>query len=304
LTWGELLLILPFFAAIIAGILYTIVFPSVIVTGKIARFGLIGALVFAQRNSLVTLLLGIPFDRAIVYHKLSGRVGGVVGLLHTAAYFIDPVFCRKHQYDVLGGAFTGQVNISGSVLMLLIIGITLSSLPQIRRRLFEVFYYLHILFTTGMITCAFFHSGILIPILALFTWGADLFIRSIVMARTRYPCKAQLKTISETVVKISFPKSTAFAYNPGQYVYLAIPEISWLQWHPFSISSSPAQRSVTIYVRKAGNWTTALSQLAKKKATVSILLEGPYGNLSVDIMDPQKYKTVLLLSGGIGSKCR
>jgi NAD(P)H-flavin reductase len=59
---------------------------------------------------------------------------------------------------------------------------------------------------------------------------------------------------------------------------------------------------VTLHIRKAGNWTTAIFELAKKKSEVEMLLEGPYGNLSVDIMVDRKYKNILLISGGIGRK--
>jgi predicted ferric reductase len=85
-------------------------------------------------------------------------------------------------------------------------------------------------------------------------------------------------------------------------MYLAIPELSWLQWHPFSLSSSPNQKVVTLHIRKMGNWTKALYELSENKKHVDILLEGPYGNLSVDIMGDRKYKNVMLISGGIGSK--
>lgn len=299
-TWGEVLLILPFYANVFAGILYTFVFPSVSISGKVARYALIAALLFAQRNSMITLLLGMPFDRSIFYHKVAGRVGGLTGLLHTAAFFMDPEFRRIHSDDMLSGAFTGSVNVSGSMIMLVIIFITLTSLPPVRRRMFEVFYYSHIISTVVLAVCTFYHSGILVPILASLIWGVDLFVRSIVMARTRYPRKANLTVISDTVIELSFPKTAAFAYNPGQYIYIAIPEISWLQWHPFSISSSPKQKVVTLHIRRLGDWTAGLYSLAEKKREVSILIEGPYGNVGVDLMGDRKYKNIMLISGGIG----
>jgi predicted ferric reductase len=292
LTWGELLLLVPFFVGIVAGIIYTAINPSVVATGKIARLSLIAAFVLAQRNSMVTLLLGMPVDRVLFYHKLAGRLGGVTGLMHTFAFFVDPKYLRIHHSDPLGGAFTGQINTSGSVLMLLIIGIAISSLAPVRRRLFEAFYYLHLIFVVGLILGTFFHT--------LLTWGIDLFIRKALMAWSRNPKKATLKIISDSVIEVSFPKTAAFAYNPGQYIYLSIPEISWLQWHPFSISSSPYQQVVTIHIRRAGNWTSALFQLASIKTEVDMLLEGPYGSVAVDIMGDRKYKSVLLISGGIG----
>lgn len=47
--------------------------------------------------------------------------------------------------------------------------------------------------------------------------------------------------------------------------------------------------SVTFHIRKAGSFTSALYKMAKKKQEVSILLEGPYGNLAVDILSDRKY---------------
>lgn len=293
----------PYYLAILCGLIYTIWSPSVSITGKIARYNLMAVLIFCQRNSLVTFLLGVPFDRGLFYHKLAGRVAGVTGLLHTIAYFLDVKYHQDHPYaeQFCKGAFTGSVNISGSAMFLLIFGITISSLPSIRRRLFEVFYYLHLLFTVAIVVCTLFHSGKLIPIFASCTWGIDLFIRSFIMARFRYPKKAELKAIGESVIELKFPKDDSFAYNPGQYIYVAIPDISSFQWHPFSIISSPDQPYVTLNIRKVGGWTTALFEQAKTNREVSMLMEGPYGNLSVDIMaTDRKYRNVMLISGGIG----
>lgn len=184
--------------------------------------------------------------------------------------------------------------------MILMTGIVMSSIPRVRHLLFEVFYYFHIVFILGMVVCAYFHSGILI--LAFLTTGIDMFIRKVIMAQCRYPKKASIKAISDSVVEISFPKLPGFDYNPGQYIYIAVPELSWFQFHPFSISSSPKQSNVTLHIRCAGSWTTALHKLAQEKSQVSLLIEGPYGNLSVDLFGNDRYKHVVLVSGGIGCK--
>ena len=73
-------------------------------------------------------------------------------------------------------------------------------------------------------------------------------------------------------------------------VYIALPELSSFEWHPFSLSSAPHQRVVTMHIRDGGNWTSALYKLAMKKSEVSILMEGPYGNLGVDVMSEMRYK--------------
>jgi NADPH oxidase len=71
--------------------------------------------------------------------------------------------------------------------------------------------------------------------------------------------------------------------------------------HPFSISSSPKQSTVTLHIRRAGDWTDALHRLALKTNEVSILIEGPYGNLSMNLFGSDRYKYVVLVCGGIGS---
>ena len=300
LTWGELLIILPLFAGIVTGIIFAVRFPSIRGTGEVARYALIASMVLAQRNSLVTLLFGIPVDRALNYHKLAGKLAGFAGLVHTATFFMDPEVHSIHKSDLLLGAFTGQVNISGSVMMLLLVAIFVSSIQKVRRRLFEAFYYLHLVFIVGLVVGAFFHSGILLPSLALATWGVDLVLRKLFMAQLQNPRVGQLSIISDTVVQVTFSKTESFAYNPGQYIYVAVPEISMFQWHPFSISSAPHQNKVTLHIRKVGDWTSALFSLAAKKTEIAIFVEGPFGNLTVDLFCNQKYKSVMLISGGIG----
>lgn len=79
-----------------------------------------------------------------------------------------------------------------------------------------------------------------------------------------------------------------------------MPKLGILQWHPFSLSSSPKQKIVTLHIRKGGNWTTDLYSLASEQPEIDILMEGPYGSVGVDLTNPYKYQTVMLFSGGIG----
>jgi predicted ferric reductase len=300
MTYGELLLLLPYYIAVVACTLYTFVSPSVKVTGQLCRYTLIAALLFSQRNSFITLFLGIPVDRGIFYHKLAGRVAGVTGILHTAAYGLDPRFRSATQgstYDL----FANPINTSGTLMVMILVAMIISSIGPIRRQMFEVFYFLHLVFAAAFVVCTYFHSGWMVPSVAIATMGLDWFVRSIVMARWRYPKSAKITIMTETVVELTFPKTDKFQYNPGQYIYIAIPEISSFQWHPFSIVSSPNEDTVKLLIRKLGNWTTALHDLAKTKSEISFLLEGPYGNLSVDLLAcDRKYRNVMLIGGGIG----
>ena len=306
MTYGELLLLLPYYLAVLLCSVYTIVLPSVSNTGRLCRFTLIAALMFSQRNSFITLFFGIPVDRGLFYHKLAGRVAGMTGLLHTMSYYLDPKYRPVATDDtssqgLVSDLFANSINSSGTLMVLILVALIISSIGPIRRHMFELFYYLHIVFAIAFIICTYFHSGWMVPSFAMATMGLDWFIRSILMARLRYPKNASIKIMTETVVELTFPKGDIFQYNPGQYIYIAVPEISCFQWHPFSIVSSPNEPTVKLLIRKLGNWTTALHELAKTKSQISFLVEGPYGNLSVDLLaHDRKYRHVMLIGGGIG----
>ncbi|KAI2501563.1 FAD-binding domain [Fragilaria crotonensis] len=310
ITFGELLLILPFIVALLTCTVYSFIHPSVSVSGHASRVPLIFAFVTAMRNSPLTMLLGIPFERAIWYHKLSARLAYVNGLMHTYVSFVHPdpegaealpppTSLEGSDPDFGLFLFSDTVNSGGTMLLVFMTLMMVTALPFVRRRVFEVFYYLHVLFVVSMVVCAFFHTGVLVPTLVALTWGVDLVIRKVYMACIRYPRKASVRIISDTVVEVCFPKIDGFDYNPGQYINIAIPELSLFEWHPFSLSSSPEQKIVTLHIRRVGGWTSALYDLATKQMEVSILLEGPYGSVGVDLAS-DRYKMVMLFSGGIG----
>jgi len=296
LTWGETLFLVPFFIAILFAIIFTTLSLSLAGTGHVAQAALIACFILAQRNSLITLLIGMPIDRTLFYHKLSGRVAFLGTLSHTWAFLIQSKSTPK-----LASMFADPVNASGAVMMTMIIGIILASLPYFRRQTFELFYYVHIICVFGLVCGAFFDTGILVPIIVVSTWGVDIFLRSAVMARHRYPRKANIRILSDTIIELSFPKVSGFDYNAGQHIYISLPDISWLEWHPFWFKSCPKMNTVTLYIRKTGNWTSALYELAKKQSEVSIMMEGPYGSVGVDLLS-DRYKMVMLVSGGIGRK--
>ena len=310
-TWGELFLVLPFFATLALGFVYTFWYPSVAISGQLCRTPLIVAFATATHNSFLTLLLGIPFERALWYHKLTARIAYFNSLLHTWVAFAasrgKPVvfaFDSARAHTQFGNYLVrDQINTSGTLMVIFITLIILTALPWVRRRVFEVFQYCHFVLATAVVCSAFFHTGFLVPLLAGVTWGLDWAIRRFVMAGCRYPKRAQIRILSETVVELVFPKESNFDYNPGQYLFLCVPKISVLDWHPFTISSSPIQKVVTLHIRKAGAWTTALYNLAKDNdgsIDISIFLEGPYGSVGVDLMSMNRYKMVMLISGGIG----
>lgn len=80
-------------------------------------------------------------------------------------------------------------------------------------------------------------------------------------------------------------------YNALSFIFVRIRELSWLEWHPFSVSSSPLDGNyhISVLIKTVGGWTTKLrsyilSNSGKEpfephsKITASV--EGPYGHES------------------------
>lgn len=214
-SWGECLIMLPFLLIFIRGLVTSFIYPSVSKSGIVARLPLIICFLTATHNSVLTFLIGIPFERAIRYHKISGYLAFLNGLFHTYVAWV----AHKQEAEkdkVLDFASNDQVNMSGTLLLCIILSMILTASPYVRRKAFEVFYYFHIIFAMTMMGCAFYHSGVLVPIFASILWGGDLLFRKLYMARFRYPRKASILQLTDTVIEVRIPKTKGFDYNPGQ----------------------------------------------------------------------------------------
>jgi len=121
-------------------------------------------------------------------------------------------------------------------------------------------------------------------------------------SRTIIPQKTTVFTKKgDGLTQVRFKKRTQWfqpkRYSVGQYIFVNFPTISPAEWHPFSISSDPAEDEIEINVRALGNWTNQLSQQAATKSEMWIKVDGPFGNLNLNY---HRYSHLLLVAGGIG----
>ena len=98
------------------------------------------------------------------------------------------------------------------------------------------------------------------------------------------------------VIEMHFEKPT-MNYNPGQYLYLNIPEISKYEWHPFTITSAPHEGFISVHIKVVGDWTESVLEIIKKSNIPRALIDGPYG---APVQDLLHYKVSILISAGIG----
>jgi len=94
----------------------------------------------------------------------------------------------------------------------------------------------------------------------------------------------------------------------GQYVFLSCPEVSYWQWHPFTLTSAPEEDYISVHIRIVGDFTTALakalgcdfdSKSEKEKGKDGsvvvpppinrvlprVMIDGPFGSASEDFLN-------------------
>ena len=321
LTVGQLLLSVPLAVIFLSGVYATFVSPDVKMSGEIAGYAIIATFLTANKaNSIISLLFGISFERLIPFHNLSSWLTVLLTGFHLYVSFAyadggdrrlessDRRLSSGDSQHGLSGPnpdlikflFDGDNNTSGSLLTITLFVLVLSSaFPIFRRTFFDLWFWIHVGSAICCIIFAIMHEVETIYYVAVW-WFLDMLMRYIVMAGCKHPHKANLELVGEDIVKVSFSKSSGFEYNGGQFVQISFPALNPLAFHPISISSSPSDEIVTLHIRQLGNWSKSLVELAKKEEEASILIEGPYGSLSVDVDDDSRFQMALLVSGGIG----
>jgi ferredoxin-NADP reductase len=172
---------------------------------------------------------------------------------------------------------------------------------------------LHIAAAGAIVAYSGKHRVQLFTILVIW-WAVDGLLRYGLGSLIRLPKTATLsllharrKAKSEVrVVELSF--NGKFNYTAGQYIRIAVMETGQpIMFHPMTISSAPYEDQVTVHFRPFGGWTRQLANMRARKGSsrisgkVHVLLEGPYGNLSLNLFEnSSRYPVVVLIGGGIG----
>lgn len=72
-------------------------------------------------------------------------------------------------------------------------------------------------------------------------------------------------------------------------MFINIPSISKLQWHPFTITSSSNLEldKISVMIKREGSWSTKLYEMLSSPSSIERLdvsVEGPYGPPSTHFM--------------------
>lgn len=269
----------------------------------IANGGL--GLLLATRSNLFSIILRLPSPVVLQYHRWIGLATVAHATTHIA-------------YNIMHYVATDQVESSfesprirvGLLAWICLVIMLLTSLPIVRRRFFEVFYYSHFLFFIFVVG-ALYHTTngpeFLLPGLSL--WAVDRAIRFAYNFR---------KISTESVVYcegdlVKLGVSGIGAAKPGQIIWLQIPNIAFVNWHPFTVARTTVTANnnteatngdkgkpvTTIAIRGLGGYTKAVQKLAatNEQTSLKIRVDGPYG---VGRFDWRNQNLIVLIAGGVG----
>lgn len=214
---------------------------------------------------------------------MTGILIGVFSFVHTLMHLFNfsTVVIKNNTLNVtltelllttkpkLFGLVPGVANPTGVVLIIILLIMTVCSLPFVRRGgCFEIFYWSHLLYVPFWILTIFHGPNFwkwfvgpgaiyVIEGIRRLTWSRSQRGKTYISSGVVLPSK-----VTHLVIK----RPPNFDFCPGDYVFVNIPVIARYEWHPFTISSAPEQEDyIWLHIRAVGEWTNSLYLYFEKK---------------------------------------
>ena len=253
--------------------------------GSLAVSNITVVIILATRNSILTVLLRIPFDHLILYHRWVGRWMLLLSIIHGCMYSVFFV-----------NNITEYVNYTGFIALLFGLIIFISSINWVRRMHFNIFYWSHFSFL-GLIVFAYLHVKETC-VFILIGVGFYILDRILRISWSFFPRKTLLfRKKSDDICQVRFNKNPLSRHKVGQYYFVNFPYISLTEWHPFSVSSGPRENYIEINIRGLGDHTKEINKYAETHDSTLIRFEGPYG---LHNFNYRRFPILFMSGGGIG----
>ncbi|MFS8013626.1 putative ferric-chelate reductase (NADH) [Helianthus anomalus] len=193
-------------------------------------------------------------------------------------------------------------NVAGEIAFVLAIIMWVTSIRRVRQKMFEIFFYVH---QTYLLYVFFYiiHVGVAYFCLILpgiFLFLIDRYLRFL-QSQTRIRLIAA-RLLPCNVIELNFSKLAGLEYTPTSILFVNVPSISTLQWHPFTVTSNANTEPdmLSIVIKCEGTWSHKLyKQLSGSPMidSLQVSVEGPYGPAAPRFLS---YENLVLISGGSG----
>ncbi|KAK0750633.1 FAD-binding domain-containing protein [Schizothecium vesticola] len=186
--------------------------------------------------------------------------------------------------------------------------LALLSLPQVRKKNYEIFQLGHLLMypiiglmmahgTAGLLQQPMFGYWLAFPTLLVLS---ERVVRIVLGFSHRVPATIQILDDETVLIKGTIPSERIWQYEAGQYIFLQVPRLSLFQWHPFTVSTCIG-KEFQLHIKTDGNWTSKLRDLATgpqgSATTIEIGANGPFGAPAQRFYD---FSHTIIVGAGIG----
>lgn len=274
------------------------------------RLGTVGSLCCAllflpvARGSALLPLVGLTSEASIKYHVWLGNMAMVFFTAHGLCYIF--FWASTDQIHLMTKwARTRASNVAGELTLLCGLAMWATALPRTRRRMFELFFYAHHLYIPFIVFSAL-HMGVTVFCFVLpgvFLFAVDRCLRFL-QSRARVRLVSS-RLLPSGAVELNFAKSPCLRYSPTSTLFINVPCVSRLQWHPFSVTSSSSLEpdTLSVVIKNRGGWTQKLyetvSSLPPSGGHLGFSVEGPYSPTAA-FTHFVGYDSLVMVSGGIG----
>ncbi|KAI6707695.1 hypothetical protein NL676_010657 [Syzygium grande] len=264
------------------------------------------------RASSVLPLFGLTYEASIKYHIWLGHIVMVLFTTHGLVYILYWAVTRKISPEVMSGfdgilsmvewQKTGVSNVAGEIALLTGLGLWATTFPRVRRKMFELFFYAHHLYILFVLFFVL-HVGITFSCIMLpgfYLFMVDRYLRFL-QSRNRARL-VSARVLPCDTVELNFSKTPGLEYTPTSIVFINVPSLSKLQWHPFTISSNSnlEKDKLSIIIKNEGTWSQKLYQILSSPSPpnrLDVSVEGPYGPASTHFL---RHEKLVMVSGGSG----
>ncbi|KAH7864601.1 hypothetical protein Vadar_031591 [Vaccinium darrowii] len=269
--------------------------------------GIVGNLCLAflffpvTRSSSVMPLFGLTSEGSIKYHIWLGHITMVLFTAHGVVYIVYWIITKRYS-EMLDWASTGIANVAGELSLLFGLFLWVTTHPRIRKNMFELFFYTHYLYILFMLFYIF-HLGIAFAYTVLpgfYLFAIDRYLRFL---QSRQSVRLDsARVLPFETLELNFSKTQDLSYAPTSMIFINVPSISKLQWHPFTISSNSNLEpdKLSVIIKNEGSWTKKLYQMLSSPSPVdhlNVSIEGPHGPASTHFL---RHDMLVMVSGGSG----
>lgn len=296
--------------------------PLAIRAGMLAVAMVPWIVALSTKANFISMLTGLGPERLNGLHRWSAYICLFLSLVHMVPFYITPIWEDGAMINY-SKFITLPIYVYGTGLAAIapLLVLCVHSLPFFRHKLYELFVFIHIPVSWIFVAMLFWHTKnflsswgylwatvvilIVTYIIRLFylNWSNPFRLASFMIGE-----ESAVTLLPQGAIKVTVP--TQMRWRPGQYVYLRMPSIAFLESHPFTIASlcsddfpsnyGDEYRDCTLVFRPFHGFTRKLFRKAVENGpfrTYTAFLEGPYGGMQREMA---AFDDVIFFAGGSG----